>query len=138
MIRIQKEDFNIDAEISRLRKKYKNTGAVVTFVGIARDFSKGKPIESLFFEHYPGMAEKKLNHVRDEAISRFNILDIGIIHRVGKIDIAENIVLIISISQHRKEAFLACQWCIDELKKIVPIWKKETTTDGEIWVEEHP
>ena len=138
MVRIQKENFNIDTEITDLRKKYKNTGAVVTFVGVAREFSKGKTIKNLLFEHYPGMAEKQLTHIREEAISKFNVLDVGIIHRIGKIDIAENIVLIISISPHRKEAFLACEWCIDELKKIVPIWKKEITADGEIWVEEHP
>jgi len=138
MVRIQKENFNIDTEITDLRKKYKNTGAVVIFVGVAREFSKGKTIKNLLFEHYPGMAEKQLTHIREEAISKFNVLDVGIIHRIGKIDIAENIVLIISISPHRKEAFLACEWCIDELKKIVPIWKKEIRADGEIWVEEHP
>lgn len=138
MIRIQTEDFNIDTEVKTLRKKYRNAGGVVIFLGTARDISRGKSIKNLFFEHYPGMAEKQLNTLREEAISKFNVLDIGIIHRIGRIDIAENIVLIISVSQNRKEAFLACQWCIDELKKIVPIWKKEVTVDGEIWVEDHP
>lgn len=138
MVRIQKEDFNIDIEINSLRKKHKNTGAVVTFVGVAREFSKGKTIKNLFFEHYPGMAEKQLNHIREEALSKFNVLDVEIIHRIGKIDIAENIVLIISISPHRNEAFLACEWCIDELKKSVPIWKKEITVNRETWVNEHP
>ncbi len=138
MVRIQIEDFNIDTEIKNLRGKFKNAGGVAVFLGTARDFSKGKTIKNLFFEHYPGMAEKQLNLLREDAISKFNVLDVGIIHRVGKIEIAENIVLIIAVSQHRKEAFLACQWCIDELKKIVPIWKKEVTVDGDTWVEEHP
>ena len=111
---------------------------MVAFLGTARDISKGKRINHLDFEHYPGMAEKQLSKLREEAITRFKILDAGIIHRVGRIEITENIVLIIAISEHRKEAFRACEWLIDELKKIAPIWKKESTEDGEVWVEQHP
>jgi len=90
------------------------------------------------FEHYPGMAEKQLETLRSEAIERFGVIEVAIVHRYGKIEIGEDIVLIVVAAGHRAEAFEACRWCIDELKKIVPIWKKEKTTDGEIWVEEHP
>lgn len=138
MIKIQKADFNIEEEILALRKPFRNTGAAVIFLGTAREFSKGKEIKGLEFEHYSGMAEKSLQGLREKALKEFDILNVGIIHRFGKIEITENIVLIIVISQHRKEAFKACEFCIDELKKTVPIWKKEATVDGDVWVEEHP
>jgi molybdopterin synthase catalytic subunit len=138
MIKIQKADFNIEEEILALRKPFLNAGAAVVFLGTARDFSKGKEIKGLEFEYYPGMAEKSLEGLREKVLNKFDILDAGIIHRFGKIEIADNIVLIIVVSQHRKEAFKACEFCIDELKKTVPIWKKEVTADGDVWVEEHP
>lgn len=138
MIKIQKEDFLVDAEVKILRSKFNNTGAVVTFIGTAREFSKGKKIKELFFESYKEMALKKLEILREEAIKKFDIFDLAVIHRVGKINIIENIVLIIALAEHRKAAFKACEWAIDELKQTVPIWKKEITTDGDIWVEEHP
>ena len=138
MIRIQEADFNIEDETIALRKSFKNTGAVVTFLGAARDFSKGKNIKGLEFEHYAGMAEKALAAIREKALVNYDILDVAIIHRVGRIEIAENIVLIIVASQHRKDAFKACEFCIDELKKTTPIWKKEMAVDGDVWVEEHP
>ncbi len=138
MIRIQEDDFNIEEEVLALRKPFKNTGAAVVFLGTARDISKGKEIKGLEFEYYSGMAEKSLQKIRDRALKEFDILDVAIIHRVGKIGIAENIVLIVVVSQHRKEAFKACEFSIDELKRSVPIWKKERTVDGVVWVEEHP
>lgn len=138
MIRIQEGDFLVDSEVRNLRGKYKNTGGIVIFIGTARDISKGKEIKELFFEAFEEMAIKKLEQLRDEAIKKFDILDLEIIHRTGKIDIAENIVLIIAIAEHRKAAFEACEWAIDELKRAVPIWKKEFTTGGDVWVEEHP
>lgn len=138
MIRIQREDFSIDEEIERIKKGSKRIGAISVFLGTGRDFSKGRNVSRLIYEHYPGMAEKKLSEIRERAIKDFSVIDVGIIHRTGEIDIGENIVLIIVASQHRKEAFAACQWCIDELKRITPIWKKEITPEGEVWVEEHP
>lgn len=138
MIRIQSKDFSIDEEVRRVKNSSKRIGGIVTFLGIGREFSRGKDIKWLEFDHYPGMAEKKLEEIRATALEKFDILEVGIVHRTGKIEIGENIVLIIVAAEHRKDAFRACEWCIDELKQIVPIWKKEITTEGEVWVEEHP
>ncbi len=138
MVRIQKEDFSIDKEIDLVKKSSKRIGGIAVFLGTARDLSKGKDISGLNFEHYPGMAEKKLNEIRERAIKEFGIIELSIVHRVGKIEIGDNIVLIVAASEHRKEAFQACEFAIDELKRITPIWKKETTTTGEEWVEQHP
>lgn len=138
MVRIQERDFSVDEEIERVKKSSKRIGGIAVFLGTARDLSKGKSISGLSFEHYPEMAEKKLNEIRERAIKDFGAIEVSIVHRVGKIDIGENIVLIVAAAEHRKEAFQACQFSIDELKKITPIWKKETTTSGEEWVEEHP
>lgn len=138
MISIQEKDFSVDEEIERLKKSSKRIGGIAVFLGTARDFSKGKDISGLSFEHYPGMAEKKLNEIRERAVKEFGAIEVSIVHRIGKIDIGENIVLIVAAAEHRKEAFQACEFAIDELKRITPIWKKETTTTGEEWVEQHP
>jgi molybdopterin synthase catalytic subunit len=138
MIKIQEEDFLVDTEVRNLRSQYNNTGGVVTFIGTARESSKGKEIKELFFESYKEMALKKLEALREEAIEKFDIFDLSVIHRLGEIQIADDIVLIIAIAEHRKAAFEACEWAIDELKRTVPIWKKEITTEGDVWVEDHP
>ncbi len=137
-IRVQEENFSVEDEINQIKKTSNRIGGVVTFLGTARDFSKGRNVTKLVFEHYPGMAEKKFEELRSTAFEKFDIIDMSIIHRVGEIGIGENIVLIIAAAEHRADAFKACKWCIDELKKIVPIWKKEFTIDGEVWIEEHP
>jgi MoaD family protein len=137
-VRIQKEPFNCDREIDRLKQSSAAIGGIVTFLGTTRDISRGKAVSKLEFEHYPGMAEKKLSEIRERAIREFGVVDVTIIHRVGTIPAGENIVLIIVAAGHRDEAFRACRFCIDELKRIAPIWKKETTPEGEVWVEEHP
>lgn len=138
LIRIQKEDFSIDDEIARVKKGSKRIGGIATFLGTARDFSKGREIKSLTFQYYEGMAQKRLSQIRDKALKDFNIIEVGIVHRYGEIEIGDNIVLIVVAAEHRDEAFVACKWCIDELKRITPIWKMETTPEGDIWVEEHP
>lgn len=138
MVRIQEKAFSVDEEIELVKKSSKRIGGIAVFLGTARDFSKGKDISSLSFEHYPGMAEKKLNEIRERAIMDYGAIEVSIVHRVGKITIGENIVLIVAAAEHRKEAFKACEFAIDELKRITPIWKKETTTTGEEWVEQHP
>lgn len=137
-VRVQKGDFSADEEVKKAKLSSKNIGGIVIFLGTAREFSKGKNIEKLYFEHYPGMAEKKLEEIRKKAVRKFKLIDARIIHRYGEIKIGENIVLILAAGEHREEAFKACKWLIDELKKVVPIWKKEVTKDGEVWVEEHP
>ena len=137
-ISIQHEPFLIDQEVEILKQSSPSIGGIVTFLGTTRDFSRGKEVSKLEFEHYPGMAEKKLSEIRERAVKEFGVLDVTIIHRVGTIPVGENIVLIVVAGVHRDEAFRACRFCIDELKRITPIWKKETTPDGEVWVEEHP
>lgn len=138
LVRIQPGNFSVDEEIARVMKSSTAIGGVDIFLGTARELSRGRNIQKLEFEHYPGMAEKQLRHIREEALKRFDILEIGIVHRFGTITIGENIVLIIAAAEHRADAFEACRWCIDELKQITPIWKKEVTVEGDSWVEEHP
>ncbi len=137
-LRIQKEPFSFEREVERLKQSSSSIGAVVSFLGTTRDVSMEKEVAKLEFEHYPGMAEKKLSEIRERAIKEYGVIDVTIIHRIGTIPVGENIVLIIVASGHRDEAFKACRFCIDELKRITPIWKKETTPDGDVWVEEHP
>ena len=137
-VRIQQELFSLDEEIERLKRSSNAIGAIVSFLGATRDISRGTGVSKLQFEHYPGMAEKQLDDIRRRAIGEFGAIDVTIIHRVGTIPVGENIVLIAAAASHRDEAFKACRFCIDELKRITPIWKRETTTDGEVWVEEHP
>lgn len=137
-ISIQQGPFSCDDEVARLKRSSASIGAVVTFLGTTRDISRGTQVSQLAFEHYPGMAEKKLAEIREAAIRDHGAIDATIIHRIGTIPVGEDIVLIAVASGHRDEAFKACRFCIDELKRITPIWKRETTRDGEVWVEEHP
>jgi molybdopterin converting factor subunit 1 len=137
-VRIQREPFSVDQEVERLKQSSSSIGGIVTFLGTTRDLSRGKAVSRLEFEHYPGMAEKKLSEIRERAIRDYGAVDVTIIHRVGTLPVGENIVLIAVAAVHRDEAFRACRFCIDELKRVAPIWKKETTPDGEVWVEEHP
>lgn len=137
-VRVQRENFSIDRELDRVKSRSKRIGGIATFLGIARDRSKGRDVDSITFEHYEGMAEKKLREIRERGLKDFDILELLIIHRYGEITIGENIVLIIAGAEHRAEAFRACEWAISELKQITPIWKLEHTPEGEVWVEEHP
>ena len=110
-------------------------GAVVTFAGVVRNHSGGKRTDHLVYEAYADMAEKKMREIGGEVRSRWGIEDFGILHRIGRLEIGEISVLIAVSSPHRSEAFTACQYAIDRLKQIVPIWKKEVGEDGESWVE---
>ena len=138
LVRVQREDFSVDAEINRVRGRSKRIGGISIFLGTARDRSKGRDVDSITFEHYEGMAQKKLREIRERALKDFDIIEVAILHRYGEIGIGENIVLIVVGAEHRAEAFRACKWAIDELKQITPIWKLEHTPEGEVWVEEHP
>lgn len=137
-VRVQRENFSIDQELDRVRSRSKRIGGIATFLGIARDRSRGRDVDGMTFEHYEGMAQKTLRDIRERALKDFDILELLIIHRYGEIAIGENIVLIIAGAEHRADAFRACKWAIDELKQITPIWKLEHTPEGEVWVEEHP
>ncbi|MFQ5442542.1 MAG: molybdenum cofactor biosynthesis protein MoaE [Thermodesulfobacteriota bacterium] len=138
LVRIQKEAFSVEETVEAVKRASKGIGAVVTFLGAARDFSRGHDIKGLDFEHYPGMAEKKLRDIRERALKNFNIIEMAIVHRTGHIEIGEDIVLIAAASAHRNDAFMACEWAITELKRTTPIWKRETTAGGDVWVSETP
>ena len=138
LVRVQREDFSVDEEINLVRGRSKRIGGISIFLGTARDRSKGRDVVSITFEHYEGMAQKKLREIRERAKNDFDIIEMAILHRYGKIRIGDNIVLIVVGAEHRAEAFRACQWVIDELKRVTPIWKLEYTPEGEVWVEEHP
>ena len=110
-------------------------GAVAIFAGVVRNNSNNKSTDHLVYEAYADMAEKKMKEIGDEIKSRWGIVDSGILHRIGRLEIGEISVLIAVSSPHRSEAFAACQYAIDRLKQIVPIWKKEVGEDGESWIE---
>ena len=138
LVRVQRENFSVDAEIDRVRRRSTRIGGISIFLGTARDHSKGRDVSAITFEYYEGMAQKKLREIRERALKEFDVLEVLILHRYGEIRIGENIVLIVVGAEHRADAFRACKWCIDELKQITPIWKLEQTLEGEVWVEEHP
>jgi len=138
LVRVQAEDFSVDQEIDRVRARSTRIGGISTFLGTARDRSKGRDVSLLTFEHYEGMAQKTLREIRERALHDFDVIEVLILHRYGAKNIGDNIVLIVVGAEHRADAFKACEWCIDELKKITPIWKLEETPEGEVWVEEHP
>jgi len=138
LVSIQAEPFSVEEVVAKVKRASRGIGAVVAFLGVGRDFSKGEDISGLDFEHYPGMAEKKLNDIRERALENFDIIEMAIVHRIGKIDIGEDIVLIAAASAHRNDSFMACEWAITELKRVTPIWKRETTVKGDVWVSQTP
>lgn len=110
-------------------------GATVTLDGYVRQFTKGRETQHLFYEAYDPMALKEMQKLIDQAKQEFEISNIGIAHRLGKLDIGETSVVISVAAPHRKAAFAACEWLIRELKRTVPIWKKEVYADGEVWIK---
>ena len=137
-VRIQHEDFSQDEEIKALQASSKRMGGIATFLGCARDFSEGRDVSEISFDAYGSMAVSEMNKLRDEAITKFGLLDARIVHRIGTVRGGENIVFIAAGAEHRVAALEACRWMIDELKQRVPIWKKEITPQGESWVTPHP
>ena len=133
MIRVTENDFSVDEELRRL--KTPSVGGIVTFVGVVRAESEGQQIDSMEIEVYPEMAEKQLQIIREEAIKKFSVEEILIVHRYGNLMVGDNIVLIAASAGHRDSALDACRYVIDELKKRVPIWKREHTPAGACWVE---
>jgi len=134
MIKIQKKNFNVDREISSLKKKYNNVGAVSIFLGYVRDINKQKKVKSINLEVYPEMAEKFLSSICDNAKKKWDITDILIIHRFGKLKINEKIVLVATFSMHRKHGVNACNYIMDYLKKDAPFWKKEEYKNKTEWL----
>ncbi len=134
MIVVTKEDFSVDEVLSMLRSD--GMGALVTFLGVVRNNSKGKLVDRIEIQVYEEMALMELGTIRDEALEKFSVEEIAIIHRYGSLKISENIMMIAVGAGHRAEAFDACRYVLEMIKKRVPIWKKEITPDGDYWVEE--
>ena len=134
-VSIQAEDFDLSAEVARLRASEKGVGAVCTFVGTVRDRNDGQSVSTMELEHYPGMTEKAIEQMIDEAFKRFDILGARVIHRVGLLQPLDQIVLVAVTSAHRGESFQACEFLMDYLKTQAPFWKKEQTPEGARWVD---
>ncbi|MFV2030876.1 MAG: molybdenum cofactor biosynthesis protein MoaE [Gammaproteobacteria bacterium] len=134
IIRVQEEDFDI-ADVNRqLLAGRSDVGAVCSFIGLVRDLPANR-LKTMSLEHYPGMTEKSLQKIVEVAGQRWEILDCTIIHRIGDLKPADQIVLVSVLSAHRKAAFRACEFIMDYLKTDAPFWKKETGEQGEKWVE---
>jgi len=134
-IRIQTEDFDFAAELAQLRLSNPKIGAVVSFLGTVRDLSEGSSVAQMELEHYPGMTEKALSAIVDQAKERWDIFDALVIHRIGPLLPLDQIVLVAVSSAHRGDAFAACEYIIDYLKTEAPFWKKEYTEHGARWVD---
>ena len=134
-VRVQREDFDVGAEIAALRKGDGAVGAVATFIGTVRDANAGVGVATMTLEHYPGMTEKALEAISRQAAARFDVLDTLVIHRYGELQPTDQIVLVAVTSAHRGEAFAACEFIMDYLKTEAPFWKKESTPQGARWVE---
>ncbi|HZF18371.1 MAG TPA: molybdopterin synthase catalytic subunit MoaE [Burkholderiales bacterium] len=126
-ISVQKEDFDLNREVSLLRKD-QSVGAIASFIGQVREVA-------MTLEHYPGMTEKALEKIVDEAKQRWKVMDVLVVHRVGELKPADQIVLVVVTGAHRGEAFAACESIMDYLKTQAPFWKKEQTPGGSRWVE---
>ena len=137
MIRVQTEDFDAGAELELLRSSNNGqAGAMVSFTGLVRDLNAGDTVAQMTLEHYPGMTEKALQRIEQEANERWELTATLIIHRVGPLSPNDNIVFVAAASRHRKQAFRACEYMIDTLKTEAPFWKKETLSDRTRWVEQ--
>ncbi|OIP18782.1 MAG: molybdenum cofactor biosynthesis protein MoaE [Betaproteobacteria bacterium CG2_30_59_46] len=134
-VRIQTEDFDLGAEILHLRRGNTGIGAVASFVGLVRDLNHGTTITEMTLEHYPGMTEKALAEIVEEAKRRWNIIDALVIHRIGPLKPTDQIVLVAVSGAHRGDAFAACEFIMDYLKTRAPFWKKEQTEAGAHWVD---
>jgi molybdopterin synthase catalytic subunit len=134
-VSIQTEDFDLSTEVQRLREQDKRVGAVCSFMGTVRDRNDGQSIRTMELEHYPGMTEKSIEAMIDEAFQRFDIFGARVIHRVGLLQPLDQIVLVAVTSAHRGESFQACEFLMDYLKTQAPFWKKEQTPEGARWVD---
>ncbi len=138
MIRVQEEDFDVGAELERLSAEAKGAGAVSCFVGLVRDLSGGGTVRAMTLEHYPGMTERQLAGIEAEARSRWPLEAVLVVHRYGRLEPGDRIVLVATASAHRKAAIDACSFLIDWLKTKAPFWKLEETQEGDRWVASDP
>jgi molybdopterin synthase catalytic subunit len=135
MIRVQSEDFDVGTEIARLTAGNPKIGGVVSFIGLVREIAGGEHVGAMTLEHYPGMIERELARIETEAHSSWALEASLIIHRFGRLEPGERIVLVVTASSHRQDAFDACQFLIDWLKTKAPIWKREEVRGLSRWVE---
>lgn len=134
-VSVQTQDFNLSVEVDALRKNDKRVGAVCSFVGTVRDRNDGLNVSSMELEHYPGMTEKAIEAMIDEALTRFGIFGARVVHRVGLLQPLDQVVMVAVTSAHRGTSFKACEFLMDYLKTQAPFWKKEQTPHGARWVD---
>jgi molybdopterin synthase catalytic subunit len=134
-VRIQSEDFDASREIAALRRGNPSIGAIASFIGVVRDVNDGGKVAEMTLEHYPGMTEKSIGGIIEQAKSRWSIVDALVIHRIGRLRPLDQIVLVVVTGAHRGDAFAACEFVMDYLKTRAPFWKKEQTPEGARWVE---
>ncbi|AZD09151.1 Molybdopterin synthase catalytic subunit MoaE [Pseudomonas chlororaphis] len=134
-VHVQAEAFDLDRLHREVHSEDPGVGALVTFVGYVRDLNLGEQVGSLFLEHYPGMTERSLQRIVDEAHERWPLQRVRVVHRVGELQVAEPIVFVGVASAHRQAAFEACAFLMDYLKTRAPFWKREQTSSGERWVQ---
>ena len=132
---VQHEDFDVSTQLALLREGDNKVGAIASFVGLVRDINDGLGVSSLELEHYPGMTERSIEKIVLQAAERWDLLGATVIHRIGRLSPADQIVLVAVSSLHRGESFAACEFIMDYLKTQAPFWKKELTSSGERWVD---
>ena len=134
-VRVQQQDFDVSSEIAAMRRGNPKIGAIASFVGVVRDVNEGDAVATMTLEHYPGMTEKSIAAIMEQARARWEVLDALVIHRVGTLQPTDQIVLVVVASSHRGDAFAACEFIMDYLKTQAPFWKKEITPQGARWVD---
>jgi molybdopterin synthase catalytic subunit len=133
MIKVTREDFSIDEVVASIRSG--GMGAVVTFLGVVRDNAHGRDVDRIEIQVYEEMAVKQLQDIREEALARFGVEEVAIVHRYGSLRVSDNIMMIAVGAGHRPEAFEACRFVLETIKEKVPLWKKEFTPEGDYWIE---
>ena len=133
-VRIQTEAFDSGAEIEGLRRSSARIGAIASFVGVVRDLNDDADVRAMALEHYSGMTERAIEEIVREAMERWSLIDASVVHRVGRLEPGDAIVLVVTAAAHRHQAFHACEFVMDYLKTRAPFWKKESTAEGERWV----
>lgn len=134
-VTIQTADFDVSTELAALREQSGQVGAVASFVGVVRDINDDQSVTSMALEHYPGMTEKSIGEIIEQAAERWKLIGARVIHRIGELSVSDQIVLVAVSSRHRGEAFAACEFIMDFLKTRAPFWKKEQTPAGARWVD---
>ena len=134
MIKIQKEDFNLESEIQTIKNSYPSVGAITTFVGYVRDYNNNKKVQFIELDVYKKMAEKELGRIKKKAENKWKLVDTLIIHRYGKLKVNEKIVMVCCLSEHRQDSFESCNFIMNYLKQNAPFWKNEFYIKSNKWL----